>query len=118
MSRRNPDAGRGVFWVKLRQRGYSRSITGLYRFLKKQDIMAVHQPIPKLIPKPYGQIEYPGQRIQVDVKFVPSACLKKAGSLGSSSSSTLPLTSISDGALWKPLSNVAPILARSLWNTL
>lgn len=30
MRRRNPNAGLVVFWVKLRQRGYTRSITGLY----------------------------------------------------------------------------------------
>ena len=35
MRRRNPDAGLVVFWVKLMQRGYSRSIPGLYRFLRK-----------------------------------------------------------------------------------
>ena len=35
MRRRNPNAGLVVFWVKLKQRGYSRSIPGLYRFLKK-----------------------------------------------------------------------------------
>lgn len=44
MRRRNPDAGLVVFWVKLMQRGYARSIPGLYRFLKKQGIMAVHPP--------------------------------------------------------------------------
>ena len=36
MRRRNPNAGLVVFWVKLRQRGYKRSITGLYRFLKNR----------------------------------------------------------------------------------
>ncbi len=76
MRRRNPNAGLVVFWVKLKQRGYSRSIPGLYRFLRKQGIMAVHPPNPKYISKPYEQMDYPGQRIQVDVKFVPSACLK------------------------------------------
>ena len=75
MRRRNPDAGLVVFWVKLMQRGYSRSIPGLYRFLKKQGLMAVHPPNPKYVPKPYEQMDHPGQRIQVDVKFVPSACL-------------------------------------------
>lgn len=75
MRRRNPDAGLVVFWVKLMRRGYSRSIPGLYRFLKKQGIMAVHPPNPKYVPKPYEQMQYPGQRIQIDVKFVPSACL-------------------------------------------
>ena len=82
MRRRNPDAGLVIFWVKLRQRGYSRSITGLYRFLRKQGIMAIKPPNPKYIPKPYEQMRYPGQRIQVDVKFVPSACLKNAAVIG------------------------------------
>lgn len=75
MRRRNPDAGLVVFWVKLMQRGYSRSITGLYRFLRRQGAMAVHPANPKYIPKPYEQMQYPGQRVQIDVKFVPSACL-------------------------------------------
>ncbi len=76
MRRRNPDAGLVVFWVKLMQRGDSRSIPGLYRFLKKQGIMAVHPPNPKYVPKPYEAMQRPGQRFQIDVKFVPSACLK------------------------------------------
>ena len=37
--------------------------------------MAVHPPNPKYVPKPYEQMEHPGQRIQIDVKFVPAACL-------------------------------------------
>ena len=78
MRRRNPHAGLAVFWVKLRQHGYTRSIPGLYRVLRRQGIMAVHPPNPKYVPKPYGQMDYPGQRIQVDVKFVPSACLKNS----------------------------------------
>jgi transposase len=44
MRRRNPEAGLVVFWVKLRQRGYSRSITGLYRVLQRQGQMAVKLP--------------------------------------------------------------------------
>ena len=75
MRRRNPNAGLVVFWVKLRQRGYSRSITGLYRVLCKQGNMAIKPPNPKYVPKPYEKMEYPGQRVQIDVKFVPSACL-------------------------------------------
>jgi len=39
MRRRNPDAGLVVFWEKLMQRGYSRSIPGLSCFLKKQEIL-------------------------------------------------------------------------------
>lgn len=73
--RRNPNAGLVVFWVKLMQRGYRRSIPGLYRFLRKKNLMAVKPKNPKYIPKPYEQMSYPGQRVQIDVKFVPSACL-------------------------------------------
>lgn len=69
------NAGLVVFWVKLRQRGYTRSVTGLYRFLRKQGQMAVKPPNPKYIPKPYEQMQYPGQKVQIDVKFVPSACI-------------------------------------------
>ena len=75
MRRRNPNAGLVVFWVKLMQRGYTRSIPGLYHFLRKQGMMAVKPANPKYVAKPYEQMHYPGQRIQIDVKFVPSACL-------------------------------------------
>ena len=75
MRKRNMNAGLVVFWVKLRQRGYTRSITGLYRFLRKHGQMAVKPPNPKYIPKPYEQMQYPGQRVQIDVKFVPEACI-------------------------------------------
>ena len=75
MRRRNPNAGLVVFWVKLCQHGYSRSISGLYRFLKKQNQMAVKLPNPKYIAKPYEKMDYPGQRVQIDVKYVPQSCL-------------------------------------------
>ena len=75
MRRRNPNAGLVVFWVKLRQRGYERSISGLYRFLRSRGQMAVKLPNPKYVPKPYENMQYPGQRVQIDVKFVPASCL-------------------------------------------
>ena len=73
MRKRNVNAGLIVFWVKLRQRGYTRSVTGLYRLLRRQGQMAEKPPNPKYIAKPYEQMQYPGQRVQIDVKFVPSA---------------------------------------------
>ena len=82
MRKRNPNAGLVVFWVKLMQRGYKRSIPGLYRFLKKQNIMAVHPSNPKYVPKPYEQMDHPGQRIQIDVKFVPAVCLSNSNIKG------------------------------------
>lgn len=75
MRRRNPNAGLVVFWVKLMQRGYTRSITGLYRVLQRTGEMAVKPPNPKYIPKPYEKMLYPGQRVQIDVKVVPTACI-------------------------------------------
>ena len=75
MRRRNPNAGLVVFWVKLMQRGYTRSITGLYRVLRRQGQMTVKLPNPKYISKPYEQMQYPGQRVQIDVKFVPAVCI-------------------------------------------
>ena len=75
MRRRNPNDGLVVFWVKLCQKGYSRSMTGLYRVLRRQGQMAVKPPNPKYIPKPYEKMFYPGQRVQIDVKVVPTACI-------------------------------------------
>ena len=75
MRKRNMESGLVVFWVKLMQRGYTRSITGLYRVLRRQGEMAIKPPNPKYIPKPYEQMYYPGQRVQIDVKHVPTACI-------------------------------------------
>ena len=75
MRRRNPHAGLVVFWVKLRQRGYTRTIPGLYRVLRRLGQLPMKPPNPKYIPKPYEQMTFPGERIQIDVKHVPSACL-------------------------------------------
>ncbi len=75
MRRRNPHAGLIVFCIKLRKKGYSRSITGLYRMIRKLREPRKTLPNPKYIPKPYEKIQYSGQRVQADVKFVPSACL-------------------------------------------
>ena len=75
MRKRNPNAGLVVFWVKLMQRGYTRSITGLYRVLRRTGETVVKPPNPKYIPKPYEKMLYPGQRVQIDVKVVPAACI-------------------------------------------
>lgn len=75
MRRRNPSAGIVVLWVKLRQHGYTRSISGLYKVLTSTGQLPVKLPNPKYIPKPYEQMQYPGQRVQIDVKFVPKSCL-------------------------------------------
>ena len=80
MRRRNPNAGLVVLWVKLMQRGYTRSVTGLYRVLQRTGKMALKPQNPKYVPKPYEKMLYPGQRVQIDVKFVPACCLAGAAS--------------------------------------
>lgn len=75
MRKRNKNTGLVVFWVKLREKGYTRSITALWRILKKEGLQPVKPPNPKNIPKPYEKMYYPGQRVQIDVKFVPEACI-------------------------------------------
>ena len=76
MCKRNPRLGRVELWCRLRKRGCTRSLSGLYRVLHKLDL----QPKPQkkvYIPKPYQQMTFPGERVQIDVKIVPRAC--KAG---------------------------------------
>lgn len=60
--------------------------------------MAVHPLNPKYIPKPYKQMVYPGQRIQVDVKFVPSACLKNSKVIGKQ---FFQYTAIDESSRWR-----------------
>ena len=112
MRRRNPHDGLIVFWVKLRRRGYSRSITGLYCFLRKKNLLPVKPANPKYSAKPYEQMLYPGQRIQIDVKFVPSVCLVN----GAKGQRFYQLMSIPVGALWRPLRSTVPIPRRYFLN--
>lgn len=75
MKRRNPNEGLVVFWVKLMLKGYKRSIPGLFRLLRRQGYFTGRKkPKPKYTPKPYEKMMYPGQRVQIDVKFVPLEC--------------------------------------------
>lgn len=75
MRRRNPHAGLVVLWVKLMQKGYGRTISGLYKALRREGLYREKPVNPKYVPKPYEQMNYPGQRVQVDVKQVPTACI-------------------------------------------
>ena len=75
---KNKETGLVVLWVKLRREGYERSITSLYRMLIKLKIYKKAPSKKKVYePKEYHQMTYPGERIQVDVKYVPSKCLTK-----------------------------------------
>lgn len=76
MFKKNESTGLVVFWVKLKQRGYKRSISSLYHQLKKLDLKFNNKKKKsKKITKPYIQMTFPGERIQIDVKTVPSKCI-------------------------------------------
>ena len=62
-----------MLWDSLRKDGYRRSYTSLVRVVNKWIKPAVKEKQTKK-PKPYKRAKYPGRKVQVDVKFVPS-CL-------------------------------------------
>lgn len=74
MRRRNPNLGLIEFWCRLRKRGYSRSVTSLYRVMKRMALLPPKKPQKTYKPKPYEQMFYHGQRVQIDVKHVPAQC--------------------------------------------
>ena len=63
-----------MLWDALRKRGYKRSYTSLVRVVNKWIKPEIKQKQTRK-PKPYQRAEYPGQKVQVDVKFVPSYCI-------------------------------------------
>ena len=78
MRRRNPNIGLQDLWTKLRKRGYTRTQAGLSKALKRLKLPTnpTSRPSPTCKKsKPYEQMDHPGQRIQIDVKYVPKECL-------------------------------------------
>jgi len=75
MHRRNPRIGIVDLWTRLRKRGYRRCVESLWRVMRREGMAQKEKPEKKYIPKPYEQMQYPGQRIQFDVKVVPRYCI-------------------------------------------
>ena len=75
MRRRNPHLGMVELWHRLRQRGYTRRPESLFRVMRKLGLFPQAKKRSTYKPKPYQQMTYPGQRIQVDVKVVPRRCI-------------------------------------------
>ncbi len=75
MRRRNPKLGVVELWSRLRDRGYSRCVESLWRVLRREGMAEKAEKKKKYVPKPYEQMQYPGQRIQIDVKAVPRRCI-------------------------------------------
>ena len=68
MRRRNPRLGMVELWHRLRKRGYTRCPESLFRVMRKMGMFPYEEKKKSYVPKPYEQMQYPGQRVQVDVK--------------------------------------------------
>ena len=58
----------------LLQKNYSRSYGGFKRIALKLRALKPQKAKTKMKPKPYTRADYPGQKLQVDVKYVPKSC--------------------------------------------
>ena len=76
--RNNKETGLVVLWVKLREAGYTRTIQGLYHVMQR---LGIYEKAPskkkQSQPKEWVTGNYPGDKVQVDVKYVPEECLTK-----------------------------------------
>lgn len=75
MRRRNPELGMTELWHRMKKRGYTRRPESLFRVMRKMGMFPTSKDQKPYKPKPYEQMTYPGQRIQVDVKVVPRKCI-------------------------------------------
>ena len=74
----NKETGLVVLWVKLRAVGYTRTIQGLYHVMRK---LGIYEKMPSKAKKTRAPevpiAKYPGERVQIDVKYVPYNCMSK-----------------------------------------
>lgn len=72
----NKETGLVVLWVKLKEAGYTRTVQSLYHVLQRMGIYK-KTPSKKKESQPSEIVAgtYPGEKVQVDVKFVPIECL-------------------------------------------
>ena len=76
MRRRNPKLGLMEFWFKLRDRGYKRHYVSLFRLMLRMGLLVRKAVRKKSRPaKPYEPMSRPGERVQMDVKWVPVGCI-------------------------------------------
>jgi len=72
----NKETGLVVFWVKLRQAGYKRTVQGLYHVMQG---LGIYKKAPskrkESQPNEWISGTYPGEKVQVDVKYVPRECM-------------------------------------------
>ena len=70
---RNKD-DRILLWQTLREKGYSRHYNSMNRAIARW-VGEEKRKEAKKKPKPYQRADYPGQKVQIDVKYVPMTCV-------------------------------------------
>ena len=63
-----------ALWDRLREKEYKRCYQTLCKTIRKPGLETTGGKRKTRKPKPYKRAEYPGQKVQIDVKFVPSRC--------------------------------------------
>ena len=75
--RRMPNSSLIDVWLSLtRNKGYTRTIPGLYRAMKRQGYYTGVKKKEKKKARKMEEMTYPGEKIQIDAKFVPNYCIK------------------------------------------
>ena len=76
--RKNKNTGLVVLWVKLREVGYKRTVQGLYHVMRR---LGIYKKVPSKRKRQENieieKVTYPGEKIQIDVKYVPKECMTK-----------------------------------------
>ena len=74
--RHNKRLGMVCLWMHLKMNfGYTRSLSSLYKLLRRENVIASPKKRKRRKNKPYEPILMPGERFQMDVKYVPKECL-------------------------------------------
>lgn len=75
MRRRSPDVGLIDFWSSLLDRGYTRTIAGLYRQMVQMGYFKQRKKKDKHESGVMEAMTFPGEKVQIDVKVVPKKCI-------------------------------------------
>jgi len=97
-----------LLFQELWERNYRRSYGGMKRFIRRHFTTPTNPLIKPGKPKAYSNGEYPGARVQVDVKYVP-----KKTYMEKNSTSILSSMSILDGVIVKSMRSIPNTLLSS-----
>jgi len=64
-----------MLWDRLREKGYKRCYQSMLRAIRRMKLDKAPYSRKPRKPKPYMRADYPGQKVQIDVKFVPNYCI-------------------------------------------